>query len=403
MKMEINVADFSMTSDYCSIDELDSETREDLEVALYGMLHHASNDEDHFVNSSNNPENVLPLSTVMDQESNNVCATNNSVNDSSELPRSEKSKAVKLESVTPPKNALNQVSKQSTQNSEHLKQTKLSCPSKTNTIRNSKISEHKLKKNPYSQYLIIEDGRNSKNLKKKPCEVITLSDEEDSKYATINKSSKLSVIKRGLSVGSALSDKFPEVPCAYSPSVEDSESDNSVTVLDPPPRPSCLDLFSSTDSSDSEVKILQPSKTNYGKVNIKLNIRQPDIESSVMNATNSPETALNWEKYSSTKWTPDMIKFYDKDGFDRDLDVILKSFPKNVKWHLDIEDRRGPDLQRNRYFGKGAKIKCTNCNQWDHAAKNCRDPKKVISCSMCGMLGHNQFRCPKKMCLGVSD
>ena len=80
MKMEINVADFSMTSDYCSIDELDSETREDLEVALYGMLHHASNDEDHFVNSSNNPENVLPLSTVMNQESNNVCATNNSVN-----------------------------------------------------------------------------------------------------------------------------------------------------------------------------------------------------------------------------------------------------------------------------------------------------------------------------------
>ncbi len=248
------------------------------------------------------------------------------------------------------------------------------------------------------------------NKLKNPCEVITLSDEEDSKYASINKSSKVSAIKRVLQVPvrSDKGKKFPQMSFVASipSSVEGSESGSSITVLplpDPSPGPSCLNLDSSTDSSDSEVEVLKPSKINYGKVNIKLNVSQPGIESSLFTSVNPPETALNWEKYSSTKWTPEMIKFYDKDGFDRDLDVILKSIPKNVEWHLDIEDRRGTDLQRNRYFSKSAKVRCTNCNQWDHVAKHCTESKKIISCSICGMPGHEQFGCPRKICLCVSD
>ena len=403
--MEMNVDDFSMTSDYCSIDELDSETREDLEVALYGMLHHASNDEDHFIDSLSINENTSSLPTVLNMASNNAIA--NTVNHSPKLLKEEKSKAVILASATPTSVSSNQGSQQSAKNSKCLKQAKLLYQSKTHLIKNSKIREHNLKTNPYSEYLIIEESGNSSK-SKNPYEVITLSDEEDSKYASINKSSKLSSIKKGFPVRKI----FPEMSLgAPSPSfVEGSESDSSITVLplpDPPPGPSCLNLDSSTDSStdssDSEVEVSKPPKINYGRVNIKLNVSQPDNETKLLTSVNPSGTALNWEKYSSTKWTPEMIKFYDKDGFDRDLDAILKSFPKNVKWHLDIDDRRGTDLQRNRYFGKSAKIRCTNCNQWDHVARNCTESRKINGCSICGMPGHKQFGCPKKICLGVSD
>ncbi|XP_046451765.1 zinc finger CCHC domain-containing protein 7-like isoform X2 [Daphnia pulex] len=373
--MEMNVDDFSMTSDYCSIDELDSEAREDLEVALYGMLHHASNDEEHFINSSSNTENTSSLPTVNKASEN---ASPHAVNYSPKLSSKDKSKAVILASATPTSVSSNRGSRQSGKKSEYPKQAKIPHP---------------------------KESSNSSKLKN-PCEVITLSDEEDSKYASINKSSKLSAIKRGLQA-SVMRDKgknFPEMSLVTSipSSVEGSESDSSITVLplpDPPPGPSYLNL-DSTDSSDSDVEVLKPSKINYGKVNIKLNVSQPDIESSLFTSVNPSETALNWEKYSSTKWTPEMIKFYDKDGFDRDLDCILKSFPKNVKWYLDIEDRRGTDLQRNRYFGKSAKMRCTNCNQWDHVARYCTEARKIISCSICGMPGHKQFGCPKKICLG---
>ncbi len=376
--MEMNVDDFSMTSDYCSIDEMDSETREDLEVALYGMLHHASNRE-HFDNSSSSYENTSSLHTVNIASKN---ASPSAVNHSPKLSSKEKSKAVILASATPTSVSSNRGSHQSAKKPECPKQEKLPHPRKTHAIKNSKIKELNLNKNPYSEYLIMEKSSISNKLKN-PCEVITLSDEEDSKYASINKSSKVSAIKRVLQVPvrSDKGKKFPQMSFVASipSSVEGSESGSSITVLplpDPSPGPSCLNLDSSTDSSDSEVEVLKPSKINYGKVNIKLNVSQPGIESSLFTSVNPPETALNWEKYSSTKWTPEMIKFYDKDGFDRDLDVILKSIPKNVEWHLDIEDRRGTDLQRNRYFSKSAKVRCTNCNQWDHVAKHCTESKK---------------------------
>ncbi|KZS15554.1 putative Zinc finger CCHC domain-containing protein [Daphnia magna] len=410
MKMEINGANFSMLSDYHSIDELDSEAREDLEVALYGMLHHASNEEEYCLNPTNNINNsLITQAAIFGDGSNN--AKTESVHSDPASPNVEQPKVANFISIPPVSLLSNIGDEQTIKHLECMEQTKVTNKNKPQDfLRNIKPKEqYDLKRNPYSQRLIIEESCKSSQLKKKPFEVITLSDEEDSKYASINKSSKLNVTKRGLSLPSGIarvlqvaSISLPVDSSASSP--EDSESDSSVTVLDPLPGPSCMYLDSSPDSSpdssDSEIEIMNLHKSGYDKVNIKLNVNQPNIGSTLETCINSSSSNLNWEKYSSEKWTPEMIKFYDRDGSDRDLEAILKSLPKNVNWHLDIEDRRGSDLQRNRYFGKSAKMRCTNCSQWDHLTKDCRDPRKVISCGICGLLGHKQFACPNKMCLG---
>ncbi|KAI9564598.1 hypothetical protein GHT06_008339 [Daphnia sinensis] len=409
MKMEINAANFSMPSDYHSIDELDSEALEDLEVALYGMLHHASNEEEYCFNPTNHMNNPLLTQTAIFDDSSNHAKTE-SVHSNPGSQNVEQPKMDNLISI-PPVSLLSNIGEEQTiKQLECTEQTKVKNKNKPQDfLRNiTPKKQFDLKQNPYSQHLIIEESCKSSQLKKKTVEVITLSDEEDSKYASINKSSKLNVTNRALSLPSAIARGLQvasfSLPADSSVSPpEDSESDSSVTVLDPLPGPSCMYLDSSpkssTDSSDSEIEIMKLQKSGYDKVNIKLNVNQPNIGSIVETCIYSSSSNLNWEKYSSEKWTPEMIKFYDRDGSDRDLEAILKSLPKNVKWHLDIEDRRGSDLQRNRYFRKKAQMRCANCSQWDHLTKDCGDPIKVVSCGICGLIGHKQFACPNKMCL----
>lgn len=388
-EMELNGT--SWNADYFSIDELDPETLEDVEVALYGMLHHASNDEDFVVNSEN-----YPLSTTISQKGKDKLDISTCI-----IPENRNKE-----------NPISPFNMKSNLNSRQTKQVtecnKLPSPTKSPSTRTSENNKQcNLKKNPYSQVLVIEES-NTKLLKKKSatdCEVITLSDEEDSKYASINKSAKKRIPKTDYK-GAVTNLNIPQPsPVASTISLtEDSESDlsdSSVIMLNPKPSSSRkLNMGSSSDSSNSEIEVLKPMKANYDTVNLKLNVKQGNDHSSSA-AYKSLPTLHTWEQYSSAKWTPEMIKFYDKDGSDTDLQGILNSFPKNVKWYLSDEDRLGSSLQRNRYFGKSAKVRCANCNQWDHLTRNCREPRKISNCSICGMPGHKAFGCPKKVCLGV--
>ncbi|XP_057371407.1 uncharacterized protein LOC130692334 [Daphnia carinata] len=417
MEMEMNGANFSMPSDYHSIDELDSEALEDLEIALYGMLHHASNEEECCLNPTNYTNNSLHTQAAVPDDGRNYPKSEEG-HSSPESQNEEQSKPANFVCI-PPVSLLSNIGyEQSKKHLECMEKTKVTSRNKTQDfLRNINPKEQPLtsfkKRNPFSQRLIIEESCRPSQLKRKPFEVITLSDDEDSKYVSIDKSSKHNDTKRvfplplGIERGPQIASISLPVDSSAS-SAEGSESDSSVTVLNPLPGPSCMYVDSSpdlspsstTDSSDSEIEVMKLPKIGYDKVDIKLNVNSPNTGSTLDTCINSSSSGLNWQKYSSEKWTPEMIKFYDRDGSDRDLEAILKSLPKNVKWHLDIEDRRGSDLQRNRYFGKSAKTRCTNCSQWDHLTKDCRDPRKIISCGICGLLGHKQFACPNKMCLG---
>lgn len=51
--------------------------------------------------------------------------------------------------------------------------------------------------------------------------------------------------------------------------------------------------------------------------------------------------------------------------------------------------------QRVRFWN----VKCTNCHQDGHRRCDCPAPRRPSCCYMCGMQGHSEFRCPKKICL----
>lgn len=50
----------------------------------------------------------------------------------------------------------------------------------------------------------------------------------------------------------------------------------------------------------------------------------------------------------------------------------------------------------------GRRMRCLNCRDNDHLAKNCPHPPAKRRCNMCGVEGHFGPRCPNKICLLVS-
>lgn len=384
---------------------MDPETLEDVEVALYGMLHHASCEEDYTVipeANSDSPHQNHSLSPTLPE-------LKSSTRNLLEQPTPTTIDNIcKIEPVSSGSFKSNEDGKRLKKKSKETKSSspkKFLSPRKTISNKNDSKKQLRLKKNPYSQYLIIEGNNAPSSLKETSCEVITLSDEEDSKYACINKSTSLrsTKIKDG---GFNKVSSTSHVSSSSNSTLDGSESDSSVVLLDSPEGTSSPNVDTSSlssDSSDSDIEFLESSRLSYTNVNLKLNVSQTDnIDSQLMTCINPSGSKFNWEKYCSAKWTPDMIQFYDKSDKGPDLDAILRSFPKNIKWYLDDEDRHGSSLQRNRYFGKSARMRCTNCNQWDHATKSCREPRKICGCGICGMPGHKSFGCPKKVCLGVS-
>ncbi|KAE8747176.1 hypothetical protein FOCC_FOCC006174 [Frankliniella occidentalis] len=59
------------------------------------------------------------------------------------------------------------------------------------------------------------------------------------------------------------------------------------------------------------------------------------------------------------------------------------------------------DIFNSRSSGYGPK--CVNCNQFGHKVKFCPAPRKLVVCHMCGVPGHSEPRCPKKMCLRCGE
>lgn len=400
-EMELNGT--SLPIDYYSIDELDPETLEDVEVALYGMIHHASNEENFITNS----ENFLPpVTTPQKKEERRIELLSGTIPETTS-----KEKLKSLLNVELIQNSNSSTQKTTKQFSKPAERDKVSSPTKPPSTRTIELHRQcNIKRNPYSQNLVIEES-STKQMKKNivaDCEIITLSDEEDSRYNAVNKSATKRISKMDYKGSTRNLNTFQSSPMASTISLtgdSDSDcSDSSIVLLNPKPSSSKYLDETTSDSSDSDIQVLKSLKTNYDSVNLKLNVNQSDVHSSQMFTPyiNTSASNSSWEQYSSAKWTPEMIKFYDKGGCDTDLQKILDSLPKDrEKWELIAEDHSGSSLQRNRYFGKSGKMRCANCNQWDHLAKHCREPRKIFNCNICGMPGHKPFGCPKKICLGV--
>jgi len=341
--------------------EVDDETLEDIEISLYGMLHHT--DEGSFPSHNQSPVNL---------------------NQSSDSPGALKEVGDVGDFVVPAATSTTST----ISGYGNLRHSSSPERKKVEVSRTNSNGPPTRKCNPFGEYIVIEHctGTNSSNscpTTSKKSEVIELSDDdEDSKYRSITKNVNKRVLPK----------KSARVVCE----VEDSsDSDGSVMLVNKP-------YFSDSDS-ESELEVIESTVNDDS---FKLNISgciEPESRSKFPDSDgNHPTVSSVWQNYSCEKWTQEMIEFYDKDGENRDLEKIAASLPRNVNWFVDRSDRFGdlPSLRKNRYFAGKTRIRCLNCNHWDHVARNCREPKKIACCNVCGDPGHSPFQCPKKVCFG---
>lgn len=378
--------------------EVDDETLEDIEISLYGMLHHA-NTEENFPSTCEptvNPTNYSIDSSCVEINEDFSESTKPTVNGQDTLSRS--SSVVNTQSYEESKVTLPEPSSKPAANG-HRNISRSPSPEFTgrgywvlkgsNDRKNPKDSTttRTRKYKPFSEYITIEHSTdassNSCRKASKTSTIIDISDDdEDSKYKSFSKiASKRNHLKN------------PTKKVCNSDG-SSSESDDSIMVVD----------ASNSSDSESEIKVIESSVNNSPlKLNISGTIK-PDLRNLVpVTDENNLAISPQWQKYSCSKWTQEMIDFYDKDGEGRDLEMIAASLPRNARWFVDNSDRFGdlPSFRKNRYFTSKSRIRCLNCNQWDHVARDCREPKKITCCHVCGDPGHTPFQCPNKVCFGV--
>lgn len=69
------------------------------------------------------------------------------------------------------------------------------------------------------------------------------------------------------------------------------------------------------------------------------------------------------------------------------------------KWAILNDDIVASFAKRKRYFG----MVCSRCHKEGHRQNQCTEIRKLPTCHMCGLTGHIEVSCPKKMCLTVKD
>lgn len=74
--------------------------------------------------------------------------------------------------------------------------------------------------------------------------------------------------------------------------------------------------------------------------------------------------------------------------------IIANMIRDRNKWKINYTDMQGPSINNRE-----KRVRCHNCHQTGHVKLSCPDPIKGEICYMCGLQGHLEPRCPKRMCL----
>ncbi|GLH10863.1 Uncharacterized protein GBIM_15746 [Gryllus bimaculatus] len=198
----------------------------------------------------------------------------------------------------------------------------------------------------------------------------------------------------------------------------EDHSDQSVVEVCIPAKPSppvvALDSSDESETGDISNKslILNVNKTNKKLITNSPHTSQSTTVSSkniknplFMISSTSKEIKKKTKKKKKRKlihsfecksWTTGMLQFYNTSwgGETYDHQKLLQEMTSNPnKWKILDVDKYGP------VKNYGPRIRCANCSQFGHMAKQCPDPKKMKCCSMCGQRGHVENECPNKLCL----
>ncbi|XP_013786880.1 zinc finger CCHC domain-containing protein 7-like [Limulus polyphemus] len=95
-----------------------------------------------------------------------------------------------------------------------------------------------------------------------------------------------------------------------------------------------------------------------------------------------------------------MRKFYDSDCDDLDIKKELEKMSDD-SWHLDERDaykHMFKKSQQYRYHNHLMRVTCNNCQEQGHLSKVCTKPRKLVTCFLCGQIGHLGDNCRDVAC-----
>uniref|UniRef100_A0A1Q3FVR4 Zinc finger CCHC domain-containing protein 7 n=1 Tax=Culex tarsalis TaxID=7177 RepID=A0A1Q3FVR4_CULTA len=97
-------------------------------------------------------------------------------------------------------------------------------------------------------------------------------------------------------------------------------------------------------------------------------------------------------------WNEEMKKFYHESWNCEDFNVstVLFNMPRQAKHWPIVHKDKYPDPPKKE-------IICNNCQQPGHMKYKCRRPPKPPTCYMCGLIGHQETRCPNTLCLRCGE
>ncbi|XP_076585777.1 zinc finger CCHC domain-containing protein 7 [Chaetodon auriga] len=70
---------------------------------------------------------------------------------------------------------------------------------------------------------------------------------------------------------------------------------------------------------------------------------------------------------------------------------------KDMEAQIYNKDKGAVQRVSNRYY-TSKNVQCRNCNRNGHLSKNCPEPRKLLTCFLCGTQGHQARQCPNKHC-----
>ncbi|XP_044728163.1 putative uncharacterized protein DDB_G0282133 isoform X2 [Chrysoperla carnea] len=198
------------------------------------------------------------------------------------------------------------------------------------------------------------------------------------------------------------SNNFNEITQELSQSSSDNDSDvECITPITSKDNP----VISIDSDHDSIISVNESEVTDVGDICLNVSGGEIiDVEnnknttkqvSNSLNVSKEEERALNLKMRFHTYWTADRETFYNRSwgGETYDHEEERDLMPASLKeWANPIDKMR-----MHRSFE--SKVRCRNCRQQGHIAKNC--PVPVKPCSMCGSRQHREFKCNESCCLTV--
>lgn len=162
------------------------------------------------------------------------------------------------------------------------------------------------------------------------------------------------------------------------------------------------DVDSSSSGSDDSGDLFLLTQEKL-RVNLVGSSRQRDSHNSFESIIGH-QIRPKFDAVVPLSWCKDMAKYYnevDDSVVDKSIHDVLNSLTRSKEsWPIDSEDlcrSTRSSLTPARYHQRK---RCNNCNTVGHLARACSEPKKIISCSICGRQGHHRSKCKNVRCLG---